>query len=401
VAVIGAGPYGLSTAAHLRHAGAQVRVFGDVVGFWREHMPEGMLLRSRVRSTHIADPEGKPTIERFEAETGRPVRRPSLRLEEFIAYAEWFQRRWVPDVDSRKVERLDRADGRFALRLDDGTQEDATHVVVAAGLAPFPHRPRPFADLPPSLVSHSMDLREPRTMAGKRVLVVGRGQSALESAALLKEGGAEVELLVRTVDLRWLPEEDAPPQGLRDRLPMPPTDVGGFASGWVAAAPDVYRRLPKGLGAPLSWRCIRPAGSAWLRPRLADVPMTMEVNASGAARENGRVRVDLSDGSTRTVDHVLLGTGYDIDISKYRFITERLADSIETAHGYPVLGPGFESSIPGLHFVGAPAAPSFGPLMRFVVGTWYAAPGVAAGVLGTGRGARLSFPRAAPTPGTG
>jgi hypothetical protein len=108
----------------------------------------------------------------------------------------------------------------------------------------------------------------------------------------------------------------------------------------------------------------------------------MERVATGAAQSNGQVRVELADGSERVVDHVLLGTGYAVDVRRYPFLGSELADEIETVGGYPVLRRGLESSVPGLHIVGAPAAMSFGPIMRFVVGSWYAAPAAARRIMG-------------------
>jgi hypothetical protein len=119
-----------------------------------------------------------------------------------------------------------------------------------------------------------------------------------------------------------------------------------------------------------------------LRPRLEGVPLGTEAIAVGAQARNGQVKVDLADGSERIVDHILLGTGYEIDVSSYPFLSPELASAIEVEAGYPKLGAGFESSVPGLHFVGAPAARTFGPIMRFVVGTWYAAPSLTRRLLG-------------------
>ena len=383
VAVIGAGPYGLATAAHLRHAGVPVRTFGGVLEFWREQMPEGMRLRSRKRSTHISDPERKLTIDDYVAATGRTVTTPSLMLDEFLDYGAWFQQQAVPDVDPRKVRVLDRHEGSFRLELEDGERVTVDRVVVAAGLFPFGRRPEPFRSLPPALVSHSADVRDLSRFAERKVLVVGGGQSALESAALLHEVGAEVEVAVRAPEIKWLAPENAPRQpGLRSRLPLPPTDVGGFATGWTAALPDLFRLVPQRLKPVVSYRCIRPAGSAWLRPRLEDVPLGMGAIATGAQASNGGVSVHLADGGERKFDHVLLGTGYEIDVRSYPFLAPALAAAIEVEGGYPRLRTGFESSVPGLHFVGAPAAITFGPIMRFVVGTWYAAPSVTRHVLG-------------------
>ncbi|MGH2824657.1 MAG: NAD(P)-binding domain-containing protein [Thermoleophilaceae bacterium] len=384
VAIIGAGPYGLAAAAHLRHAGVPVRVFGEVLEFWRQ-MPQGMVLRSRKRSSHIADPDRRLTIDDYEAATGRTVRRPSLTLDEFIDYGQWFQRNAVPDVDRRKVRLLERTNGSFRLELEDGEELSADRVVVAAGLAPFGRLPEPFRSLPPALVSHSSDVRDPSQFAGRKVLVVGAGQSALESAALLHEAGAEVEVTARAEQIWWLAPDGAPRRGIRSRLPLPPTDVGGFATGWIAAIPDLFRLAPRSLKPVVSYRCIRPAASAWLRPRLEDVPVAMQAVAVGAQASNGSVSVHLAGGDERAFDHVLLGTGYDIDVRSYPFLSPQLADELDVEGGYPRLRQGLESSVSGLHFVGAPAALSFGPIMRFAVGTWYAAPSLTRRVVGQWR----------------
>jgi len=140
--------------------------------------------------------------------------------------------------------------------------------------------------------------------------------------------------------------------------------------------------VPPRLKPIVSHRCIRPAGSAWLRPRLEGVPLVTDTVAVGAQASNGNVTVSLADGSERVFDHVLLGTGYEIDVRKYPFLSPELAGQIDVRNGYPRLEAGFESSVPGLHFVGAPGALTFGPIMRFVVGTWYAAPSLTRRVVG-------------------
>jgi hypothetical protein len=383
VAVIGAGPYGLAAAAHLRHAGVPIRVFGEPLEFWRHQMPEGMRLRSRKRSTHISDPERRLTIDDYEADTGRTVTTPSLMLDEFIEYGRWFQEKAVPDVDRRKIRLVERSGSAFRLELDDGEEATVDRVVIAAGLFPFGRRPEPFRSLPPALVSHSADVRDLSRFSDRKVLVVGGGQSALESAALLREVGADVEVAVRSPDIVWLAPEDAPKKpGLRSRLPLPPTDVGGFATGWTAALPDLWRIVPPRLKPTVSYRCIRPAGSAWLRPRLEGVPLVTDAVAVAAQAANGNVSVSLADGSERVFDHVLLGTGYQIDVRSYPFLSPALAGQIDVEGGYPRLQAGYESSVPGLHFLGAPGALTFGPINRFVVGTWYAAPSLTRRVLG-------------------
>jgi predicted ATP-grasp superfamily ATP-dependent carboligase len=385
VAIVGAGPYGLSVAAHLRDADVAVRVFGEPLEFWREQMPKGMILRSRKRSSHIADPRRRLTIDHFEADQSRRVRSPSLTLEEFVEYGLWFQRQVVPDLEHRRVSVIERADGRFRLELADGEECLADRVVVAAGLFPFAYKPEPFASLPADLASHSSEHSDLTAFSDRTVLVVGSGQSALESAALLAEAGARVEVAARAPGVFWLADDGSKRpfhHRLWSLLPLPPTDVGGFSTGWTAATPDFYRRIPGRLKPVVSYRCIRPAGSGWLRPRLEEVPLRMDRLATAAEASNGHVRVELADGSETEVDHVLLGTGYAIDVTRYPFLGKDLAAEIETVGGYPALRRGLETSIPGLHIVGAPAAMTFGPIMRFVVGTWYAAPATARRIMG-------------------
>ena len=383
VVIIGAGPNGLAAAAHLRHAGIETLSFGEPLESWSRHMPAGMLLRSGRRSTHISDPRQELTIDAYERAEGRRVGHPNLSLEEFIDYGSWFQRRAAPHLDPRKVTEVARRNVAFQVTLADGKLLDASRVIVAAGLSPFVYRPEPFAELSASACSHAYEHADLAGFAGRRVAVIGSGQSALESAALLHETGATVEVLARAPSIYWLHEGDeqpsaaGTPDGHRVSIAPPPTDVGGRLTGWIAAAPDVFRRVPRSFQPTVSFRCIRPAGAGWLRSRLIDVPISCGCEVRAAEDRGGAVTLRLTDGSTRTTDHVLLGTGYRIDVRRYPFLAPELADELELDAGYPVLGPGLESSVAGLHFMGAPAAASFGPIMRFVVGSWYAAPAVA------------------------
>lgn len=386
--VIGAGPYGLAATAHLRGAGVSTSCFGEPLSFWRTRMPEGMVLRSTQRSTSIASPQRTLSLGDYELATGRRLHAPHLQLEEFVDYGLWYQRRAVADVDERKV-RIVTADGpRFELELEDGEQLCADTVIVAAGLRPFPRWPDVFTPLAPRLASHASEHRDLSFLSGLRVAVIGEGQSALESAALLNERGAEVEVLARSETIRWLgdgePDNSVKP-ALSTRL-RAPTDVGGLVSGWIAATPDMVRAGPEALRSRLSDRCSRPAGAASLRPRLTAVKLSCGQSVTGAERSGEEAHLRLSDGSERIVDHVLLGTGYDVDVRRYPFLDQDLRAGLSLAAGYPVLGPGYESSIPGLHFLGAPASHSFGPVTRFIVGTWHAAPALTRRVLGVRSG---------------
>ncbi|GIG61521.1 hypothetical protein Lfu02_58930 [Longispora fulva] len=371
VVVLGAGPYGLSATAHLRRAGADVRVLGDPMALWRA-MPKGMVLRSNWTATCIAEYRGPLSLDSYQAATGRRLDRP-VPVDEFVDYGMWVQARVAPDVDRRSVDRVDRAPGGFRLTLEDGETVRARRLVVAAGIGPFARRPAQFADLSGELVSHTSEHQDLSRFAGRRVLVVGGGQSALESAALLREAGAEPELVVRRDRLIWLHGGRYHRMlGRWAPLVYAPTDVGPMGLSRVVAVPDLFRRLPRGVRDRLARRSIRPAGARWLVDRLADVPIRLACAVRRAAPAGGGLAVEFDDGGTTRVDHLIYGTGFQVDIAKYGFLSADLVRAVRQVDGYPVLGPGLESSVAGLHFLGAPAAYSFGPVMRFVSGTWYA-----------------------------
>lgn len=376
VTIIGAGPYGLSAAAHLRTIkGLEIRVFGVPMSFWDDNMPVGMFLRSAWTATHIADPNGLLTLEAYEAASGQQFSTP-VPLDQFIKYGRWYQGQTVPEVDRRKIIRVEAAPSGFRLHISGGESFGSRRVVIAAGIGSFARRPPEFDGLPASLATHTSEHHDFQKFAGKRILVVGGGQSALESGALLHEANAEVEIVAKSPRIHWL-------QGWASKtlhyglgkftkeLLYAPTDVGPAGLSQLLARPDWVRRLPRSLQDKLRKRATRPAGARWLVNRLKDVPIRLGTSIVSAAVVGEQVKVLLHDGSERTVDHVLLGTGYKIDISKYEFLAPELLESIRRFNGFPLLKAGLETSVPGLHILGAPAAWSLGPLMQFVSGTHY------------------------------
>jgi len=301
------------------------------------------------------------------------------------------QQQVAPDVDPRAVERIEANGNGFVLGFADGDRLRARRVVVAAGIAPFAHRPFEAAGLPRESASHTADHRDLSRFRGRHVLVVGGGQSALESAVLLHEAGAEAEVAVRSDHLNWLHGGKYHRMlGRWAPLVYAPTDVGPMGLSRLVAVPDLLRRLPRPVRDPVAYRCIRPAGAAWLRPRLEDVPIHLGTTVQELTPVGDQVRARLSTGDVLTVDHVLFGTGFRVDIARYPFLAPSLLSRVRRAGGYPLLGRGMESSVPGLHFVGAPAAWSFGPIMRFVAGGWYAGQAAARAVADADRRRRGS-----------
>lgn len=372
VTIIGAGPYGLSAAAYLRAAGIETRVFGEPMAFWENQMPTGMCLRSNWAASHIADPGHELSLDAYCRQNGNHVPKP-IPLSRFLAYGQWFQRQVVPDLETRSVRSVKTTDAGLRLALNDGTSLTSKRVVVAAGIGGFATRPSEFKSIPSALASHSTEHKKLATFNGKTVVVIGAGQSALESAALCKEGGAEVEVIARCTSLNWVGVHPRLHHlGVFSKMLYSDRDVGPAGLSRLVAMPYLFRQLPRPLQDRIAHRSIRPAGSGWLRPRLTEVPITVGRKVIHAEPTTSQLRLKLDDGTERLVDHALLATGFRVDISRYEFLSPAILKQLETRDGFPVLKPGLESSIPGLHFVGKPAAWSFGPLLGFVSGTEFA-----------------------------
>lgn len=369
VAVIGVGPYGLASTAHLRARGLDVHAIGRPMDLW-ERMPVGMLLRSSWEASTISDPDGALTLDAYEAAHGVRVARP-IPLEDYLRYARWYQRQAVPDVDTRRVVSLQGTGDGFELGLDDGDALRARRVVIATGPADHARRPAGFAALPAPLVRHSSELCELDEFAGRRTAVVGSGQSAIELAALLHEAGADVEVIARADRIRWLRRSGwlHGRDGVVRRLLYPPTDVGPVGLSHLVAVPDAFRHVPVRLGERIAYRCIRPAASGWLVERTAGVRLTLGRRIASATPAAESLRLALDDGTAREVERLVLATGFDVRADRHPLLGPALRAALCTRGGAPLLAAGFESSVPGLHFVGAFAAASFGPVMRFVSGT--------------------------------
>jgi len=394
VAIIGAGPYGLAVAARLRAAKVWVRVFGRTMSFWRQHMPRGMQLRSPWIATHIAHPLDHYLLDDYFGEIGLPCPE-LLPIENFIGYGDWFQAYVAPDLDTRTVTRVEACHGDgFRLILDDGEKVFAKHVVVATGLLDHEHRPSEFGNLPRSLVSHSSEHTDSEQFCGRHVVVIGRGQSACESAALLREAGADVEIICRG-NLVW--NGDPATRGtlrkmvrplLKSAL-IPPSQVGPFPFNWLVESPRIIRHLPQQARDRLNKHCLRATAILWLKSRLQGIPVSEGRRIINARRDGDRITLTLDNGS-RHIDHVLLATGYRIDVKQMRILDPKLRERIARHDGSPVLSASFESSVSGLHFVGASAVTSFGPLLRFIAGTGFAARRIAQCMLYRGRSSRIT-----------
>jgi FAD-dependent urate hydroxylase len=391
VAVIGAGPYGLALSAHLRSAGVDYRQFGIPMRLWKGTMPKGMFLKSQGFASNISDPDGTHTLEAFCKKTNHPYASYGLpvSLENFVNYGQWFRAERGLEIEETTVTDVTPAGAGFELTVGGIDRVHARRVVVAIGVEAFAHVAEPLSALPSDLCTHSSAHQDLAVFNGQEVIVVGAGQSALETAALLHENGASVQVLVRKGTVAWNGTPLAPDRPLLQRLREPESGLGsGLATWFYSNHPELFRRLPSKTRVYRARTALGPAGAVWLRPRVEDqFPLLLGHTVTSATARDGRVRLTVARAgqSSRELeaDHVIAATGYRTDLHRLPFLSETLQSRLA---GSPVVGRDYQSSVPGLYFVGTAVAPSMGPVMRFVFGTWHAAPVVARRLAGTSGG---------------
>jgi len=380
-AIIGAGPYGLSVAAHFRRAGIPFRIFGQAMDSWKSHMPKGMLLKSDGFASNLYDPNGEITLQEFCSRRGIEYsdKNNPIRLETFTEYGLDFQNRVAPELEEKNVVAIERGPKGFQVRLENGEEFIARRIVLAVGTTHFDHVPPELAQLPAEFVCHSSQVNELQRFKDRSVVVVGAGASALDLAGLLDEAGAHVMLISRRKTLNFHTGPSGKPRTLWQRLRHPDSGLGpGLRSYFYSNAPMLFHYLPQRLRVDVVRNALGPSGGWFTRGKvIGRVPLMLGHKLDHTEIKNGQVhlRVIACDGRERVIftDHVIAATGYKVDVSRLTFLSEEILASLKTVEKSPVLSSQFESSVPGLHFVGIAAANSFGPVMRFVYGAGFTA----------------------------
>ncbi len=399
VSIIGAGPYGVAIAAHLNHLGVNFRIFGSPMRRWLTQMPKGMLLKSEGCASSLPDPSGQRNLAAFcreqglaFADYGSPVSR-----DTFAKYALCFQQRFVPQVENIAVRAISKVNEAFQITLDSGETLCSREIVIATGLEHMENTPEQLRTLPAELWSHSAVHYDLGKFVGKEVIVIGAGQSALESAALLKEEGASVTLVVRAQTIAWNKVPILKHRSLYQRVRRPRTQLGEGLQLWVYDnAPQVFHRLPRQVRLSRVKASLGPAGGWWLKDRvMGRTQILLGHQLDSAEERNGRValRVRAFGKETRELvaDHVITATGYRFNFEKLPFLDDALKMQIKHEDQQPRLTSTFESSVSGMYFCGLASANSFGPVMRFLAGTGFTARRISTHVATRQRSAEASF----------
>jgi cation diffusion facilitator CzcD-associated flavoprotein CzcO len=386
VAIIGAGPYGLSLAAQLAGRGVNYRIFGKPLDTWAAHMPKNMTLKSEGFASNLSAPTSDFTMKAWCGRKGLPYSDQGLpiSLNNFLAYATAFRERFVPGLENFQVTALERAVDGFTLTLDSGERVKARNVVLAVGVTWFAYTPPVLAALPAGMVSHSYDHRDVSRFKGREVAIIGAGSSAIDLAHLLQDSGAAPHIVGRAEVIQYNSAPDPNQERLLYRLQNPPSTIGrGWGSYFCAQAPHLFYRLPK----PLKERAIKshmhPAAGWFMREQVEGrIPMTLGRKVAMANARDKRVQLTLTgrhgEEEALRVDHVISATGYRADLRRLPFLSAGLRGRIELAGQSPFVSDNFETTVPGLYAVGLSAMETFGPLLRFMVGAEFAAPRLAA-----------------------
>lgn len=381
IAIVGAGPYGLSIAAHLKSHRADFRIFGRPMQTWAESMPKGMRLKSEGFASSLSAPGDALSLAAYCGNQGLPYADVGLPvpLETFVSYGLAFRDRFAPELQDNLVVALARTPKGFQLSVDGGEVVSAREVVIAVGLTHYAFVPPVLASLPKSFLSHSSAHRTVDNFAGRQVAVVGAGASALDLAAELHDAGARVEIVCRQPSVRIHDPPDPRPPSALARIRSPISPIGnGWKSFLCSNAPLLFRQMPQSFRFAKVREIAGPAGGWFIRDRVVGkVPFNVGVEISSATVEGDRARLELTDktGARKTLvaDHVIAATGYRVDLRRLTFMDPALQAEIRAVEHTPVLSSNFESSVPGLYFVGASAANTFGPLLRFACGARFTA----------------------------
>jgi FAD-dependent urate hydroxylase len=375
VAIIGAGPYGLSIAAHLRSRGISFRIFGEPMQFWRE-MPPSMFLKSNGSATNIYAPaRNRLTFAEYSKQHGLEAFEPCA-IADFARYGISVQKTILPEVEATEVIHVTGTAGCFEIALSNSEKLVARRVVVATGLKAFRLMPPELGGLPSEFVTHTCDHSTFDNFDGKTVFVIGAGQSALQAAALLHEAGAQVEVLVRKSKID-LASYSGDRRSLIRRIRWPKSRLGyGWKSWMLDTFPGAFYFVPDRWRIPFVRSFLGPSVAWWLRDRVTNkFPIRTNCSLLGAKVTNGRLTLCIHEegNGQREVlcDHVVAGTGFEVDVERISFLDASLRRTISLICRAPRLNSRFQSSVQGLHFVGTMSALSFGPLFRFVVGADY------------------------------
>ena len=338
VLIVGAGPYGLSLANFMSGMGQDFKIIGKPMELWREHTFSGAALRSDMATSEIAHPENAFSIKAFRQQNESHPVSERVNVQEYREYINWVLEQTSYDIQETYMTRLSRQGDHYLAELESGETITAKQVVIATGVAHHLKIPAEFKTARD--VIHSYFTREIEALQGKKVLVVGAGQSAAEAMEVCQQNDNQVHWYART-EPRYYSE---------------PLDLPKWIFNLVVKSAGLFRRIPH--------RIIQFVFSIF-----SATTMTPDNERKLADVERFSELPDL-----KAYDHVITATGYNYTLNHMKFLSEELRAALEMRAAMPRIDKNFMSSMRDLYFIGPSTEMFFGPPMKFMIGSQYVAP---------------------------
>ncbi len=359
--IIGAGPFGLSAASFANFHQIDYLVIGKPMAFWKENIPENMYLRSGT-DWHL-DPYGNYTIETFlKSRNKSPEDVKPLPLTLFLDYAEWFQEQQNINVLDKLIVKLDYLEGekKYLITLKDGKEIKAINVLIAIGFKFFKKLPVYLTKkLPAGSFTHTCDVVKFEKFKDKSVLIIGGRQSAYEWAALIVEAGAKtVHISHRHETPEFVESNWSWIDPIMDQM---------------VDNPEWYRTLNEKEQEEIErkfWIEDSQKLEPWLLPRIDREnikiwPLSNVVKCDEA--NSGLYKVHMDNGRRLEVDHIILATGYKVDINKIPFLSSgNILPKLNINEGFPDLDGYLQTGLPGLYMTSMIATKSFGRFFAYI-----------------------------------
>ena len=356
--LVGAGPFGLSMAAYLKHKNVEHLHVGSSMDYWKNNMPKKMYLRSAC-DWHL-DPFNENTILQYlETKQLKQADVEPLALDFYLGYTDWFQEQQKISPLEVWINRLDHEENHFNVFFNDGKTIQAEKVILAVGLRYFKNFPEPYSSMFPIERSHhTAEFVDFKSLKDKRVLIIGGRQSAFEWAGLIHEEGAKnIHLSYRHATPVFVPSDWTWVNPLLDAMVDNP---GWFRNLSQEEKDTVAKRM---------WAEGRLKLEPWLSKRIIKESIHLHPQTTVTGCEElptKELQITLSDNTSLLIDHIILATGYKVETAHLPLIANgNMANELKTKNGFPELDVSFQTSIPNLYITGFPAAQDFGPFFGF------------------------------------
>ncbi len=356
VLIIGAGPYGIGLAHELQQSNIDFTIVGHPFSLWFRHTLDTMAIRSDWHTSEIFSRNHDFAVDRFlqthYPDTWQDILKGRIPIDIFRSYLKDILERIQFPIQNALVSRLEQKDNVFLAKTDKGDMIEARQVVIANGIEPHRYLPDALCALPPEKIIHTWFTRQYCEIKDKKILVIGRGQSAGESV---------IHLLQQNNEVHWMLRKDPVFYSEPLNLPVPLFNLVLKMSPWFYYLPRSWK---KKFGAQYVIPTITPDLKQTL---MGDGLRRIYQDASRLELEYRNEKI-YSRSLDERYDYIVAATGFKYHLDNLRFLDHKLCERIKQYEGIPDINYNFETSVPGLFAIGGISEPSYGPAQRFMMG---------------------------------